>query len=383
MCAVERGQVSVEPKDVELVSRWERKIIVGYRIFTGIYIGGALVTLVPAYATFHSLFFLYIISQLVLPGTLLVLTNVITEFAAKRLRSSRDILFIGAALILCVIIIYFNPLLQAIQGVLLLPVLISILFLDKKRVILAGALCIVAQLVLYRVNPDAVDTPFDLITYISILIGETLIAINIMNRGVEVWDQLRLQAKVEQELMIRNIVVEKDSKTDALTGLNNRKAFNEYLPFAVGISTETDTPLHMAVVDIDNFKQVNDQYGHLAGDAILRRTAQMIEHWLRPADFVARYGGEEFAVIIPEASPEETVAIMEQIRISIEHIRHVELDGKAISISVGISTLVPGEEAATFFARADDCLYAAKRSGKNCVRSPLWMTLEKEAPSAH
>lgn len=372
----------MDSEGTELFSRWERKIIVGYRVFTGIYIAGALVTLLPAYTTFHKLFTLYILSQLVLPAGLLVLTNVITEFLAKRLRSHRDLMFIFAALIFCGIVIYFNPLLPAAQGVLLLPILISILFLDKKRVILAGALSIVAQLVLYRVNPDAVDTPFDLITYIFILVGETLIAINIMNRGVEVWDQLRHKAKVEQELMIRNIVVEKDSKTDALTGLNNRKAFNEYLPFAVGVSAQTDTPLHMAVVDIDNFKQVNDQHGHLAGDAILRRTAQMIEHWLRPADFVARYGGEEFAVIIPEASLEEAVAIMEQIRTSIEHIRHVELDGKTITISAGISTLVPGEDAATFFARADDCLYAAKRSGKNCVQSPLGMTSEARIPSA-
>lgn len=371
----------MEPEDAELLSRWERKIIVGYRIFTGIYIGGALVTLLPAYVTYHSLFFLYIVYQLVRPAALLLLTNVVTEFVAKRLRSHRDLLFIGTALILCVIIIYFNPLLQAIQGVLLLPVLVSILFLDKKRVILAGALSIVAQLVLYWVNPDAVDTPFDLITYIFTLVGETLIAINIMNRGVEVWDQLRHKAKVEQELMIRNIVVEKDSKTDALTGLNNRKAFNEYLPFAVGVSAQTDTPLHMAVVDIDNFKQVNDQHGHLAGDAILRRIAQMIEHWLRPADFVARYGGEEFAVIIPEASLEEAVAIMEQIRTSIEHIRHVELEGRTITISVGISTLVAHEDAATFFARADDCLYAAKQSGKNRVMSPLRMTSDRQTPS--
>ncbi|GMA57450.1 diguanylate cyclase (GGDEF)-like protein [Alicyclobacillus sacchari] len=359
----------VVDRDDQQMRRWERKIAVGYRMFIGLYALAGASTLPVTWLIARSSFLSYLQSHLLYPLVLLTIVECCIEWILFRLRRGRQNLLIVTGVLLAGISIYFNPRLHAIESILLLPILASVLFLSPKKVWFAGGLSIIAECVLYFLNPfhglESGTTPYDLITFIVALIGETIVCQGIIARGAEIWDELRKRGRLETELLVRQIVSEKDAKTDALTGLYNRKSFNEYLEFALRISAETDTPLHLAVIDIDNFKQVNDRHGHLVGDEILRRTARAIEQHLAAADFLARYGGEEFALIIPEMSHDEAVAHMEKIRQHIADIGHAELDSQRATVSIGLSTYVPGEDAQSLFQRADECLYQAKKSGKN------------------
>ncbi len=317
---------------------------------------------------------LYVLHQVVIPGLLLILTNIASEVLKRWMKSNRDYMYISTSIVLCVIVIYFNPGLHAILSVLLLPIFISVYFVQKKKIIVAGILSVAAQLVMYFTNPDRgqpnSDTIFDLLAFLMMTIGEVFIALSIMNRNIEMLDELREKSRVEQDLLIQNIVMEKDSKTDALTGLNNRRSLNAYLSVVMQVCTTTHTPLHLAVIDIDDFKLVNDQYGHPVGDVILHRIAKIIEHNVTPEDFLARYGGEEFALVISESSFDEAYELMEHIRASIASVYHSELENKPLTVSIGLCSLQSDEDQALFFSRADDCLYRAKRLGKNLIVTP-------------
>jgi diguanylate cyclase (GGDEF)-like protein len=134
---------------------------------------------------------------------------------------------------------------------------------------------------------------------------------------------------------------------------------------------EVRLPYTLLMMDVDNFKNVNDTYGHLAGDAVLRAVAEALTASIRKEDVAARYGGEEFAIFLPGRTAEESLAIAERIRTAVEAIRvHLSGSGKPIrvTISVGMaSSPQHGLEHPQILDQADAALYRAKRSGKNQV----------------
>ncbi len=125
-----------------------------------------------------------------------------------------------------------------------------------------------------------------------------------------------------------------------------------------------DLSLQLAILDIDNFKRINDTYGHWVGDIILIRVASIIKETVTPNDFVARYGGEEFAVIFTEKTLDEAYRLVEQIRHKLYVTLHPELDSKAATISIGLQEYMKGKGKEALFKGADASLYAAKRTGK-------------------
>jgi diguanylate cyclase len=166
-----------------------------------------------------------------------------------------------------------------------------------------------------------------------------------------------------------------ESLTDPLTGLGNRKYFDRALEAAVQRAVKHDEPLSLLMLDIDHFKSFNDNYGHLTGDQVLRLVGQSLKQAIKGRDTMARYGGEEFAVVLPDADLAKGLAVAEQIR---RAVMARELKKKStgeilgrITVSVGISVLQPGEDMDTLIERADACLYAAKRGGRNRVVSEL------------
>lgn len=157
---------------------------------------------------------------------------------------------------------------------------------------------------------------------------------------------------------------------DTLTGLYNRAAYNERLNQELSRASRSNLPLCLAVWDIDNFKNINDSYGHAAGDKVIKAIAQMLMGHIRKSDFVARYGGEEFVCIMPETPLNGAIEMAEKIRQKIEELKfHYKGERVAITISCGISQLKGNEEGALLFKRADDALYQAKQSGRNQVCS--------------
>jgi diguanylate cyclase (GGDEF)-like protein len=160
---------------------------------------------------------------------------------------------------------------------------------------------------------------------------------------------------------------------DGLTGAHNKRSFLEHLERELARCLRHARPLSLCMLDIDHFKSINDQYGHLTGDHVLRELARRLQGRTRKEEVFARYGGEEFVVLLPEADLRAALNVGEQMRLLVER-DHFFFDGDeiAVTISVGVATLDPavGEPKADpdlFIKAADENLYKAKRAGRNRV----------------
>jgi len=162
-----------------------------------------------------------------------------------------------------------------------------------------------------------------------------------------------------------------ESLTDPLTSLGNRKYFDRSLDEAIRKAFSNGESLSLAMIDIDHFKAFNDNFGHLTGDQVLRLVASTVKQNIKGKDIAARYGGEEFAVVLPSTALRQALAVTDQIR---RAVMARELKKKStgeflgrITISIGLATLAPGDDDHSLIDRADACLYAAKRNGRNRV----------------
>ena len=162
-----------------------------------------------------------------------------------------------------------------------------------------------------------------------------------------------------------------ESLTDPLTGLGNRKYFDRMIETAVQDALATGEPLSLLMFDIDHFKSFNDSYGHLTGDQVLRLVGMSLKQTIKGQDITARYGGEEFAVVLPSTALRQALTVADHIR---RAVMAKELKKKStgeilgrVTISVGVSMLKPGDDPDALIERADACLYAAKRNGRNRV----------------
>lgn len=184
-----------------------------------------------------------------------------------------------------------------------------------------------------------------------------------------------LKSSAEQiDRLKRNLDdVRKEANTDPLTGLANRKAFDEGLLRATAEAMETDASLCLLIADIDNFKQFNDSYGHQFGDQVLKLVARCLRDGTKDGDVVARYGGEEFAVLLPGCGLGNAVQVAERLRQTIATRRLVRRstgeEVGAVTISVGVARFESAEAINDLIARADEALYLAKRQGRNRVVS--------------
>lgn len=163
--------------------------------------------------------------------------------------------------------------------------------------------------------------------------------------------------------------LERQSREDALTGLYNRRYFDDVFARAFAQSQRLDTPLSIAISDIDNFKLVNDKFSHQMGDLVLRTVAKLMKETVRDIDTVARYGGEEFVVLLPAADAESARAVCERIRKAVESYPWQTLNPDLkVTLSIGVSDDVGVANCDRMMALADDKLYKAKHGGKNQVR---------------
>jgi diguanylate cyclase (GGDEF)-like protein len=146
------------------------------------------------------------------------------------------------------------------------------------------------------------------------------------------------------------------ARTDELTGLANRRAWDEELPRELARAQRDERPLCVAMIDLDHFKDFNDRHGHQAGDRLLKQLAAVWREVLRPTDVLARYGGEEFVVLLPNCSLERAVDVVERLR---------EVISDEETCSAGVAVWDRAEPPERFVSRADDALYQAKREGRD------------------
>ncbi|MGS2720329.1 GGDEF domain-containing protein [Paraglaciecola aestuariivivens] len=154
---------------------------------------------------------------------------------------------------------------------------------------------------------------------------------------------------------------------DFLTSLGNRASYNESMVRLVNQAQRSGNPFGLLILDMDNFKQVNDVHGHHTGDEVLLACASTIQNCLRDSDFAFRFGGDEFCCLLPDADSPINGLIAERIRQAILH--HPLLQLHNISCSIGSATFETQDSPIGLFSRADQALYEAKKGGKNCTRA--------------
>jgi diguanylate cyclase (GGDEF)-like protein len=189
-----------------------------------------------------------------------------------------------------------------------------------------------------------------------------------MNAGRRI---IELQERVElQTAEIRAL-----ARRDALTGLLNRGAIFETFAAELSRARRARTPISIIMVDVDHFKRVNDDHGHLAGDAVLCELARRLTEQVRPYDALGRYGGEEFLVVLPGCPGDEALEVAERLREQ-ACARSIAWDGREVPVTISLGVVsqdrVVSEALEPLIAAADLALYEAKRSGRNrvCVAPP-------------
>ncbi len=160
---------------------------------------------------------------------------------------------------------------------------------------------------------------------------------------------------------------------DPLTSLHNQRMFRELLGYEVGRASRHDETFALLMLDLDNFKTVNDRYGHAFGDQFLQAFASVLEHAIRPGDFLSRYGGDEFTIILPEASEEQAYTVANRIADSLGKLMLPAPDGSPVRATTSIGIAVyphHAQDPRDLFLVADNMMYKAKRSGKNSIAVP-------------
>ncbi len=178
-------------------------------------------------------------------------------------------------------------------------------------------------------------------------------------------EQLALAHRLNDELEAANASLARSAAVDGLTGVGNRRAFDQALASAFVRSKRRGERLSLILVDLDHFKRLNDEFGHSAGDLALKAAAKALSDGARKADAVTRFGGEEFAVILPGAGLAEAVAVAQRLRQAV-----ADLDGLARPITASFGVATVGPETASpegLIAEADRALYQSKQDGRNRV----------------
>jgi len=192
----------------------------------------------------------------------------------------------------------------------------------------------------------------------------TLNYLSMLSQRIRQNNEVVLESRALQELYKRHAM------TDGLTGLHNRRWFDQIVDRLYARSNKQRAPLSVIMLDIDHFKRFNDTFGHQAGDFALFVIAQILKSCFRPTDLVARYGGEEFVVIMPQTDAEEATQAAERVRLAVMDTRldmPDDADLHTVTISLGVASLAEEDTPTALLKRADDALSRAKANGRNRV----------------
>jgi diguanylate cyclase (GGDEF)-like protein len=157
-----------------------------------------------------------------------------------------------------------------------------------------------------------------------------------------------------------NLMTFTEVRTDPLTNVKNRRALDDAIQAQFALMSRYDTPFSIVMFDMDHFKPINDEHGHLHGDKMLQDLAHLLDEYVRETDVVTRYGGDEFVVVMPQTDLDGACMLSERLRAKVQ-------EKMSVTISGGVSSAQKGDTQETLISRADAALYQAKTSGRNCI----------------
>ena len=190
----------------------------------------------------------------------------------------------------------------------------------------------------------------------------------------------KAEIEKQRDELSRSVI---ESRTDALTGLQNRRAFDQELVRTLAIYRRKSTPFTLLMLDIDHFKRLNDQHGHMVGDQVLKAFARCLTGVFRETDFIGRFGGEEFAAILPQTLLHEGLIAAERTRKAIADCRYAAgEDELQVTASIGVKEISGGESDSELIQKTDEALYAAKRGGRNCCWFHDGITVQQHNPDS-
>lgn len=309
--------------------------------------------------------YLFLVSNM-----LILLCLLVTEICLRSRIRQRKRVIVSCGFIMSYLFYFIiEPFVDGAQMALMMPIMISLIYFDRKLLLTLGFFSIVfyagVYLGLERIYLDKPLLEFIAVEFVFLLL--LFMTRAVINRSQEASEYLEQLTKSEQGLLVERAISDKLLKIDALTGLYNHKTFHEYMDSLLEQCESNGLRVQLALVDIDNFKRVNDTYGHWVGDLVLKEVASKVGEMIGLNDFAARYGGEEFAVIFTDRASNEVYDVAEALRVSIAGMEHSYAGGKPITVSIGLCRYQLGDGKETLFRKADDALYQAKRTGKNKV----------------
>ena len=260
------------------------------------------------------------------------------------------------------------------RGVLLLAYIIVLLFgifrLSTRSFLYVSVFTLltyginIALLKVYR--PQGVNFHIEYLQWYVLAL--VLVAFSVIGGYIS---SLRRNLSISKSQQAKSIeIIREMAIRDELTGVYNRRHVMELLDYEKNRSSRGDGIFCLAMLDIDHFKNVNDMYGHLAGDAVLRTVATMIDKTMRNTEFCGRYGGEEFLIILTQTDIKGALIFAERVRANIENILFPDLGSDfKVTVTIGLSEYRIREAVEKIISRADEALYRAKKGGRNRVES--------------
>ena len=301
----------------------------------------------------------------------LTISLLLAELALRYIKPYLDfILIILGFIFAAVVILTFGPLISGLYIALDIPIIISILYFRRSRLWFASVMSLTCYFILFSFSETLQRqiAGYDLIAIFGMIIGTTLIGLMILQRGVELIAALERAVRCEVEAFADSIAVENQSKYDHLTGLTNYITFQEYIVSLIDQHERYGLPVCLAMMDLDNFKAINDTFGHYEGDRVLRETAKVLLAAISSEDVAVRYGGEEFVLILTGKTMDENLQLLEQIRLQVSQLCLESIDNHKVTLSMGAVQYSRGMGKDNLFRSADSLMYEAKRMGKNCIQ---------------
>lgn len=249
----------------------------------------------------------------------------------------------------------------------------DVILLDVEMPVLDGH----ATLMRLKADPELKDIPVVFLTgrvdTVDVVNGLRLGAHDYLRKPFEANELMaRVSAALrtkwlQDELRTRNAELDRVSRIDMLTNIYNRRHLDEHLRRVISAARRHDRTVGVLIVDIDHFKEVNDERGHLAGDVVLREVAARLQQAMRTEDALGRWGGEEFLAVLTDTPPEGIRIMAERLRQVIAAAPFILDDGSRIRVTVSVGHTNGTEDAEVLVHRADDALYVAKAEGRNRV----------------